>query len=415
MQRTLSPQSVDPSTESSIRDERTSSRWIERSSELDPAHSPTRALSGAGPDPRAAEQADDDFESRPAPRRRLRLLDRFRRAWIGVDLGSQTMRAQATGKHARLESLPSAVAIETRTDRVVAIGEAARQMIDRTPAALRVETPITQGVIARPAEAELLIRQLLLRAHPCLSIVRPHAVIGVPSEATSVQRHALRAAAQAAGAGRVTLIRECLAAAVGADLPILEPDAQLIVEMGAEKSEVTVVALGGIVVSAGVAVGGRDVSEAIALYVRRQHHLLIGRASADTLKHELASAIETSDPKTQRVRGRDYRIGRPASIEIKANELVPTVKEALQPLRAALREVLERTPPELASDLATSGLILSGGASQLKGIEAFLATTSGLSVSRIDDPSQAVVRGCRRIAASPALRRALAAGPDLDG
>jgi len=326
---------------------------------------------------------------------------------IGLDLGSEIGRAFEGRPGAEIVWLPSALATDTRSGKIVAVGEPARRMIGRLPAALQVHTPIQQGVIAQPAEAEFLIRQLLRQARRRRSLLRPHVVIAVPTEATSVQRHALCAAAESAGAGRVSVVREALAAALGAGLPILEASASLIVEMGAEKSEIAVVSLGGIVCGRAVPVGGRAVSEAVALHLRREHHLIIGRATADSVKHEIASATETNVPASIAVSGRDVRRGRPAAVEIKTNDLVRGIADALQPLRAALRDVLECTPPELARDLSILGVHLSGGASRLRGLDAYLGATTGLEIRCVDAPEEAVVRGCRQLAESPELLREL--------
>lgn len=326
---------------------------------------------------------------------------------IGLDLGSEISRAVEVRPSAELVRLPTALATDTRSGTIVAVGEPARRMIGRLPAALQVHTPIQKGVIAQPVEAEFLIRQLLRQARRRRSLLRPHVVIAVPTEATSVQRHALRAAAESAGAGRVSIVREALAAALGAGLPILEAGACLILEMGAEKSEIAVISLGGIVSARAVPVGGSDVSEAVALHLRREHHLIIGRATADAVKHEIASATEMDISDSISVSGRDVRVGRPASIEIKTNDLVKAIAESLQPLRAALRDVLERTPPELARDLSILGLHVSGGASRLRGLEAYFGATSGLEIHRVDAPEEAVVRGCRQLAESPELLREL--------
>jgi rod shape-determining protein MreB len=326
---------------------------------------------------------------------------------IGLDLGSEISRAVEVRPGAEIVRLPSALATDTRSGTIVAVGEPARRMIGRLPAALQVHAPIQKGVIAQPAEAEFLIRQLLRQARRRRSLFRPHVVIAVPTEATSVQRHALRAAAESAGAGRVTIVREALAAGLGAGLPILEAGASLILEMGAEKSEIAVISLGGIVSARAVAVGGSDISEAVALHLRREHHLIIGRATADAVKHRIASATEMDLSESIAVSGRDVRVGRPASIEIKSNDLVKAIADSLQPLRAALRDVLERTPPELARDLTILGVHLSGGASRLRGLDAYLGAASGLEIHRVEAPEDAVVRGCRKLAASPELLREL--------
>ena len=328
---------------------------------------------------------------------------------IGLDLGSEIARAVEVRPRAEIVRMASSLATDTRSGTIVAVGDPARRMIGRLPAALQVHAPIQKGVIAQPAEAEFLIRQLLRQTRRRRSLRRPHVVIAVPTEATSVQRHALRAATESAGAGRVTLVREALAAALGAGLPILEAGASLILEMGAEKSEIAVISLGGIVCARSVPVGGRDVSEAVALHLRREHHLIIGRATADAVKHQIASATEMSVSDSMTVSGRDVRVGRPASIEIKTNDLVRMISDSLEPMRAGLREVLERTPPELARDLSILGVHLSGGASRLRGLDAYLRASSGLEVHCVEAPEEAIVRGCRRLAESPELLRELCA------
>lgn len=313
---------------------------------------------------------------------------------IALDLGSDHVRGAVSRPAFSCVTLPSRLAVRVDTDTVVALGEKAQRMAERHPAGFRIEAPIQSGVITEPDLVECLIRQMIRSSHGRPTWTRSDFVVAAPAHATSVQLHSLDVAARAAGARHVTLVHESIAAALGAGLPVMSAGGSLIVEMGAEKTEVAVLSLGGVVVSATALVGGRHISEAIANHLRRTHHLLIGRASADAIKLAIGSAVCPRDPTWVFARGRDLLRNVPAKIEIKSDALVEPIQDVLSQVVSAIHSVLERTPPELSSDLVSTGIHLSGGASQLSGLAAFLEERVRLPVVLVDEPTVSVIRGC---------------------
>lgn len=320
---------------------------------------------------------------------------------LALDLGSENSRiGLATLPYAlesmALTSMPSRITLDLSTGAVVAVGDRALQMLGRVPSDYRVEAPIQAGVITQPDLAELLIRRLIGDSIGNRRVMRPDLVIATPANATSVQLRALAVAAHAAGARRVHLIDESMAAALGADLPVMCPQGSLIVEIGAEKTAIAVISLGGIVASSTIRVGGAQISDAIANHLRKVHHLLIGRSTADAIKIAIGSAIEPLEPTRFSTRGRDVLRRIPATVELKANDLVEPIQDVLGRVVTEIRVVLERTPPELCADLSTAGIVLSGGASQLTGLSAFLERKLQLPARVVEEPAASVVRGCQR-------------------
>lgn len=330
------------------------------------------------------------------------------RPTLALDLGSQNSRIALSSPGSPRIVVPSRIAVNLKSDSVVAVGLDALRMVDRVPQGVRIESPIRAGVIAHPNLAELLIRQLLRQTIGHRRLLRPDLVIAAPAGATSVQRHALVVVAYEAGARHVTLVQEGIAAALGADLPVLEPTGSLIVEIGAEKTEIAVASLGGIVVSATAPVGGAHMRDAIVSYLRQAHHLMIGLPSAEAIKLEIGSAMLSRIPTMTRVRGRDQVRGIPTLAEIKGDELVVPIQEVLHIIVEAIHSVLEKTPPELSADIADTGIHLSGGGSQLNGLPEFLEQTLRLPARIVDDPDTAVVRGCQRCASDPRLLQEVA-------
>ena len=319
------------------------------------------------------------------------------RPTAAFDLGSANSRIAVSGSFSPIV-IPSRIAVSLETDSILSVGRDALRMVERAPPSIRIESPIRAGVIASPGSVEALIRELLRQSIGQRRLVRPDFVMSLPASVASVHRHALVAVAHEAGARQVTLIDEGIAAALGADLPILEPTGRLIIEMGAEKTEIAVAALGGIVVSATAAVGGAHLSDAISHYVRRERHLMIGRPSADAIKLEIGSATLSRDLRVTSVRGHDPRLGLPSIVEVKSDELTRSICDVLDVIVAAIHVVLEKTPPELSADIATTGMHLSGGGSLLSGLEAFMESAVGLRAQVVDYPCTSVVRGCLQFA-----------------
>lgn len=356
------------------------------------------------------DQALFDFGSmkRELTLRIRRIHEAGLRPSLALDLGSENSRIAIAGLHSPPVMIPSRLAIDLKTESIVAVGCTALRMVERVPSGMRIESPIQAGVIAQPGLAETLIRHLLRQSMGPRRIMRPDLVIAAPANATSVQLRALAAVASEAGARNVTLIHEGIAAALGADLPVRSAMGSLIVEIGAEKTEIVVAAFGGVVVSTTAAVGGAQVSDAIARYLRHAHQLMIGRPSADAIKHEIGCAMPSNESIVTNARGRDQLRGLPARVELKANELVEPIQEVLDAIVSAIHLVLEKTPPELCADIASTGIHLSGGGSLLKGLAPFLERTLHLPTHVVADPFTSVVRGCQRSATDRALLRDVA-------
>jgi len=289
---------------------------------------------------------------------------------IGIDLGTANILVFIKGKGVVL-SEPSVVAISTKDGRVKAVGRAAYEMLGRTPETIEVVRPMQNGVISDYLVTEALLKAFIAKAMGRFSMFKPKVMICIPAGVTSVERRAVRDAAMQAGAQEAWLIREPLAAAIGARVPVDSPTGSMVVDIGGGTTEVAVIALNGIVVSNSVRVGGDKLDQAIASYIKRKYNLLIGERMAELLKIQLGSALplEAADELTMEVRGRDQVQGLPRTIEVHTNEVVEAISEPLEQIVSAVRNVLERTPPELASDIIDRGMIMTGGGALLRHIE----------------------------------------------
>lgn len=336
-----------------------------------------------------------------------RVRARARGPRLALDLGTENTRLVAADPDEPILEMPSCVAIDVERDVIVAIGEEARCMLGRVPAGISVESPIQGGSIASPALAEMLIRQAISQVAGTRFPSRPRLVVAIPPEASSIQRHALIRAAEAGGAGRVSLIDQSLAAAIGAELPVLAPHASLIVDIGASTTRIAVVALGGVVRAATLNTGGEAFADAVMSQLRREHNLLIGKSSANSLVHSVGSAMPLAESRKATARGRDVARGLPSAVEIKSDELVGPIQNILELVVVAIHGVLEQTPPELSADIAGSGIHLVGGGSRLQGLVPFLERALGLPTLVVDEPELRVVRGCQRYSCDAGLREQL--------
>ncbi|MDP8943721.1 MAG: rod shape-determining protein [Actinomycetota bacterium] len=287
---------------------------------------------------------------------------------IAIDLGTANTLVYVRGRGIVL-SEPSVVAIDARDGAVHAVGDEARRMIGRTPAAISAVRPLRHGVIADFEVTEEMLRYFIRKVHRS-RFAHPRVVMCAPSGITGVERRAVEEACLSAGARRVYLIEEPVAAAIGAGLPIAEPTGNMVVDVGGGTSEVAMIALGGIVVSTSLRVGGYDFDEAIIAYVRRRHNLAIGQPTAEALKFEIGSACPLEPEVEAEVRGRDLVTGLPKTVILSSEELRSAIAEPLQGIVDAIRDTLERTPPELAADIVDRGILLAGGGSLLQGFDA---------------------------------------------
>jgi rod shape-determining protein MreB len=296
---------------------------------------------------------------------------------IGIDLGTANILVYVKGKGVVLNE-PSVVAISDDDNRLVAVGEEAREMIGRTPGNVRAIRPMRDGVIADYLITEAMLRYVIDKVARGFRFFKPEVMISVPSGVTSVEKRAVRDAALKAGAKDAYLIEEPLAAAIGSNVPISGPSGNMIIDIGGGTSEIAVIALGGIVVSQSVRVGGNRFDEAIANYIRRKYNLMIGDRTAEEVKIQIGSALPLDEPLTMEVKGRDMIAGLPRTIPISSAEVTEAIEQPLQQIVTAVRNVLEQTPPELSSDIIDKGMVMSGGGSLLRNLDTLLTQVTGI-------------------------------------
>jgi len=311
---------------------------------------------------------------------------------IGIDLGTSTVLIYVKGEGIVVNE-PSLVAVNRDGTRILAIGRQALEMVGRTPDAIQVVRPMREGVIADFVVTEGMLHHFIGKVQGRQRIFKPEIMICVPSGVTSVERRAVTEAAISAGARQAWLIDEPLAAAIGAGLPIAEPRGNAICDIGGGTTEIAVISLSGMVVAHSIRVGGNRIDDAIATYLKRKHNLLIGERTAEDLKISAGSAVTMKEPLYAEVRGRDLVSGLPRSLEVSSNEVVEAIQEPLRLIVGAVRAVLEETPPELAADIFDRGIVLSGGGSQLRSLDRYIAMHTGIPTVVANDPQTSVVRG----------------------
>jgi rod shape-determining protein MreB len=317
---------------------------------------------------------------------------------LAIDLGTANTLVYVKGRGVVM-SEPSVVAVQTDArgnDRIKSVGKEAKSMLGRTPGSIRAVRPLKDGVIADFEIAEELLRYFISRAHNRSSFIRPRIVIAVPSGITEVEKRAVRDSALSARAREVHLIDEPMAAAIGAGLPITEPSGNMIIDIGGGTTEVAVISLAGIVYANSVRVGGDKMDDAILNYVKRKFNLLIGEGTAERIKIEIGTAYPMDEPRTMAVKGRDLVGGVPKTVEINTEDIREALQEPVNAIVEAAKIALERTPPELAADIADKGIVLSGGGSMLRNLDVLLRHETGLPIMLAEDPFTAVVMGCGR-------------------
>ncbi len=288
---------------------------------------------------------------------------------------------------------PSVVVINKLTNKIEAVGNEAKQMLGRTPGNIESIRPMKDGVIADFEVTERMLDYFIRKAHGRRMPVRPRIVIGVPSEITQVEKRAVRDSAQRAGASEVFLVEQAMMAAIGAGLPITEPSGNMIVDIGGGTTDVAVISLAGTVYSRSVRVAGNEMDVAIIQYLKRKYNLLIGERTAEQIKWELGSAHPLKDPLTMEIKGRDLVEGVPKTLTITDEEIREALSEPVATIVDAVRQALERTPPELSADIMDKGIVLSGGGALLRGLDQRLREETGLPVIPAEDPLASVVLG----------------------
>ncbi len=311
---------------------------------------------------------------------------------MGIDLGTANTLVFVKGQGIVLRE-PSVVAINKDTREVLAIGAEAKRMLGRTPSTIIAVRPLRNGVIADFEVTQEMIKYFIRKVHNRRSLLHPRVVIGIPSGITEVERRAVQESAIQAGARKVHLIEEPMAAAIGADLPISEPHGNFIVDIGGGTTETAIVSLGGMVVSKSLDIAGDEMDEAVMVHFRRKYNLLIGETTAEDVKIQIGSVFPLKEEKTMEVKGRDQATGLPKTVLITSEEVRQALMEPVQLILDVIKNTLEETPAELAADLVDRGIMLAGGGSLLRGLPDLIRQETELPVHRAADPLSCVALG----------------------
>jgi rod shape-determining protein MreB len=315
---------------------------------------------------------------------------------IGIDLGTANTVIYSEGKGIVLYE-PSIVAIDTRTKRVIAVGKEAKEMLGKTPENIQAIRPLRDGVITDFEATQVMLSYFIEQAiGGGIFRPKPRIVIGVPSGVTQVEKRAVIDAAKGAGAREVYLISEPMAAAIGAELPIEEPVGSMIVDIGGGTTEIAVISLAGVVVSNSIRVAGDEMNEAIIQYIKKRFHMFIGEQTGERIKIELGNAIYEDEEKEMEIKGRDIT-GLPKTVKITSRDITEALEDVIGSIINAIRLTLERTPPELASDIAERGIVLAGGGSLLKNLDVRIERDVGIKTYYCEDPITAVARGVGKV------------------
>lgn len=315
---------------------------------------------------------------------------------MGIDLGTANTLVYVRGQGIVLYE-PSVVAIRKGVNKVLAVGNRAKEMLGRTPGNVVAIRPLKDGVIADFEITEAMLRDFITKVHHRRIAMRPRIIVAIPSGITEVEKRAVVDSAEHAGAREVYLIEEPMAAAIGAGLPVQEPGGNLIVDIGGGTTEVAVISLSGIVLAQTVRVGGDEMDEAIIQHLKRTYNLMIGERMAEEVKITLGSAVPLEEEQTMQVKGRDLVAGLPRTLTITSEEIREALAEPVNSIVETVRGTLERTPPELAADLVDRGIVLTGGGGLLRGMDKLLAESTGLAVNLANDPLTTVVLGTGKV------------------
>jgi rod shape-determining protein MreB len=315
---------------------------------------------------------------------------------MGIDLGTANTLVYVKGQGIVLME-PSVVAVQAGTNNVLAVGEEAKRMLGRTPGSIIAIRPLKDGVIADFDITESMLRYFIRKVHNRRALVAPRVVIAVPSGITEVEKRAVKDSAEQAGARQVYLIEEPMAAAIGVGLPVQEPAANMIIDVGGGTTEVAIISLAGIVFSKSVRVGGDEMDEAIIQYLKRNYNLMVGERTAEEIKIAVGSAYPMREEMAIEVKGRDLIAGLPKTLRITSEEIREALSESVSTIVEAVRITLERCPPELSADLVDRGLIMTGGGSLLRGFTKLISEETGLPVHLADEPLKTVALGTGKV------------------
>ncbi len=311
---------------------------------------------------------------------------------IGIDLGTASVLVYIRGKGVVLKE-PSVVAFDRDTNKIMAIGEEARLMLGRTPGNVVAIRPMRQGVISNYTVTEKMLKHFIQKAVGKRTFRKPRVCVGVPSAASEVERKAVEDAAYQAGARDVKIIEEPIAAAIGAGIDITKPCGNMVVDIGGGTSDIAVISLGGPVESTSIKVAGDDFDDAIVRYMRKKHNLLIGEPTAEDLKIHIGCVFRKPEVDYMDIRGRNLLTGLPVTVKVSSEETEEALREVTAQIIEAIHGVLERTPPELAADIASRGIVLTGGGAMLRGLEELITEKTGINTMTAEDPMTAVAAG----------------------
>ncbi len=314
---------------------------------------------------------------------------------MAVDLGTANTLVYVRGRGIVLNE-PSVVAIDKNAGSVLAVGLEAKRMIGRTPGNIVAIRPLKDGVIADFDVTERMLRYFIQRVHKRTFLARPRVIVGVPSGITGVEKRAVEEATEQAGARSAYLIEEPMAAAIGADLPIYEPSGNMVVDIGGGTTEVAVISLGGIVASESIRVGGDELDEAIIAHMKKEHNLMLGERTSEELKIEIGSAYPLTQEEQAEIRGRDLVSGLPKTLVISSQEIRIAIEEPVAMIIEAVKVTLDKTPPELSSDIMDRGIVLAGGGALLRGLDERLRQETGMPVQLAEEPLNCVAVGTGR-------------------
>lgn len=315
---------------------------------------------------------------------------------IGIDLGTSSVLVYVK-KQGIVIREPSVVALQKESNKILAVGEEARQMIGRTPGNIVAIRPLKDGVIADYDVTETMLKYFIEKVSPKPRLFRPLVVVCVPSGVTSVEKRAVLEAAMQAGAKRTYLIEEPMAAAIGAGLNITEANGNMVIDIGGGTTDIAIISLGGIVVSESLRVGGDKFDEAIIRYIKKMYNMMIGERTAEDIKIQIGSAYPEGEGKSMEVRGRDLVTGLPRTIKLTSADSFQALSEPITTIIDGIKSVLERTPPELASDIVDKGIVMTGGGSLLHGFTRLLSEETGIPIHLAEDPLSCVALGTGKL------------------
>jgi rod shape-determining protein MreB and related proteins len=330
---------------------------------------------------------------------------------MAVDLGTANTLVYVRGRGIVLNE-PSVVAINTHTGKIVAVGIEAKRMIGRTPGNIVAVRPLKDGVIADFDVTERMLRYFIQKVHKLRHFAKPRIVVAVPSGITGVEQRAVKEAGYQAGARRVYIIEEPMAAAIGAGLPVHEPTGNMVVDIGGGTTEVAIISLGGIVTSQSIRVGGDELDQAIISYAKKEYSLMLGERTSEEIKMAIGSAYPFDDEPHAEIRGRDLVSGLPKTVVISAEEIRRAIEEPVNTVVDAVKTTLDKCPPELSGDIMDRGIALTGGGALLKNIDERLREETGMPIHMVDNPLDSVVLGSGKCVEDfEALRQVLVPEP----